>query len=99
MAENKKNYCDKDGQCTASCGEEMAGCRYYLPLKTMCLGMCTHLSKLGDHCLSPEAMTAKWKELSSASAIISSSALVIDQSQADTTTRKPVALTPTDPRD
>lgn len=63
MAEDKKNYCDKDGQCTASCGEEMAGCRYYLPLKTMCPGMCTHLSKLGDHCLSPEAMTAKWKEI------------------------------------
>ena len=63
MAEDKKNYCDKDAQCVATCGEEAAACRYYVPLKTMCPGMCTHLSKLGDHCLSPDAMLAKGKEL------------------------------------
>lgn len=93
MAEDKKNYCDKDGQCCASCGEEAAACKYYRPLKTMCPGMCTHLSKLGDHCLSPEAMTAKWKELQSAPSVTCGSAL------ADTVTRKPVAQTLTDPRD
>ena len=64
MAKDSRiNYCDKEGQCTAQCGAEMGACRYYMPLKTMCPGMCTHLSKLGDHCLSPDALVAKWQEM------------------------------------
>lgn len=66
VEDTRINYCDKDGQCTATCGEEMGACRYYVPLKTMCPGMCTHLSKLGDHCLSPVALVEKLKEMNKA---------------------------------
>ena len=64
--DTRKNYCDKNGQCEATCAKEAAACRYYLPLKTMCPGMCTHLSKLGDHCLSPVALVEKLKEIDKA---------------------------------
>lgn len=64
MADNtRNNYCDKDGQCTAQCKEEMDACRFYRREELARPGMCVFLSKLGDHCLSPDVLVAKWKEL------------------------------------
>lgn len=66
MTENKINRCNENGMCEAQCLEEQEGCGYFKPAQTLFPGMCVHLQKLGDHCLSPEALTAKWKKLKKA---------------------------------
>ncbi len=63
MSENKINRCDKDGKCTAADHDELISCRFYVEEKVCRPSMCTMLSRLGDNCLHPDALLAKWKEL------------------------------------
>lgn len=62
----KKNYCDADGKCTAEDHDELIGCRFYTKEEITRPEMCISLSKLGDICLHPDALTAKLKELQAA---------------------------------
>jgi len=63
MSDQKINYCDKDGKCTAADHDELVSCRFYVREEVYRSGMCMMLSRLGDNCLHPEALTAKWKAL------------------------------------
>jgi hypothetical protein len=54
----KKNYCDKDGKCTAEDSDELIACRFYIAEVITRSEMCLMLSKLGDKCLDPCASEA-----------------------------------------
>lgn len=62
METKKVNRCDKDGFCEAQCLEDQKTCLFFAPAKTLFPGQCVHLMFKGN-CLSPDALTAKWKEL------------------------------------
>jgi hypothetical protein len=53
MEEDKINYCDKDGNCTAP-EESEAGCKHYE--RQFGALICTHRA-WQDSCLSPNALT------------------------------------------
>jgi len=63
-----KNHCDKDGKCGASCIEEQMGCGFYAPAETLYVKNCVTLLR-DCICGHPEALTAKLKELRTATAI------------------------------
>ena len=60
----KENYCDKDGKCTAADHDELIACRFYVEEKVCRPGMCITLSRFGDNCLHPDALTVKLKAAS-----------------------------------
>lgn len=59
----KINMCDKDGFCCAERAEDQEACRYFRAAKTLFPGQCVHRQPPQGNCLSPEALTAKWREL------------------------------------
>ena len=65
----KINRCDKDGKCTAKNHDELIACQFYPEEEIMRPGTCSALSRTGDNCLHPAALTAKLKELRTATAI------------------------------